>query len=103
MSQAARIREQYGHGRQGKTYAQIAREAGVSRQWVQAVLFRKARPLAGRKPRAGPERPFVLRLSSEDELQCRAWARIEGKTLSVFLRDVLTAYCQRVKKGEEAA
>ena len=106
MSKAARIREQYGHGRQGKTYAQIARESGASRQWAQAVLTRKARRLAGRKPRAGPARPFVFRLSREDELQCRAWARTEGQTLSVFLRDVLTAYCQQLRqrrKGEEAA
>jgi hypothetical protein len=103
MSQAANIREKYGHGRHGKTYAQIGRESGVSRQWAQAVLSRKVRPLTGRKPHAGPARPFVLRLSREDELQCRAWARIEGKSLSVFLRDLLTAYCQQLKKGEEAA
>ena len=106
MSKAARLREKYAHGRHGKTYAQIARESGVSRQWAQAVLSRKARRLAVRKPRAEPARPsarpFVFRLSQEDELQCRAWARTEGKTLSGFLRDLLTAYCQQLKKGEEA-
>ena len=103
MSKAARLREQYAHGRYGKTYAQIARESGVSRQWAQAVLSPKARRLAVRKPRAGSARPFVFRLSQEDELQCRAWARLEGKSLSVFLRDILRAYCQQLKKGEEAA
>jgi hypothetical protein len=64
------------------------------------------RRLAVRKPRAGPARPFVFRLSREDELQCRAWARTEGKSLSVFLRDLLTAYCQQLRKRrkeEEAA
>ncbi len=108
MSKSARLREHYPHGRQGKTYAQIARESGISRQSVHSVLSRKARRLAGRKPRASSARPFVFRLSSEDELQCRAWARTEGKSLSVFLRDVLTAYCQQLRKrrtgeGEEAA
>ena len=108
MSKAARLREKYAHGRHGKTYAQIARESGVSRQWAQAVLSRKARRLVVKKPRAGSARPFVFRLSSEDELQCRAWPRTEGKSLSVFLRDVLTAYCQQLRKrrtgeGEEAA
>ncbi len=106
MSKSASLREQYAHGRQGKTYAQIGREVGVSRQWAQAVLSPKARRLTGRKPRAGSTRPFVFRLSHEDELQCRTWARLEGKSLSVFLRDVLTAYCQQLRKrrkGEEAA
>ena len=108
MSKSARLREYYQHGRQGKTYAQIARESGVSRQLAHAVLSRKARRLVGRKPRAGSARPFVFRLPAEDELRCRAWARAEGKTLSVFLRDVLTAYCQQLRKrrtgeGEEAA
>ena len=103
MSKAARLREQYAHGRHGKTYAQIARESGVSRQWAQAVLSRPARRPAGWKPRAGSARPFVFRLSTEDELRCRALARAEGKTLSVFLRDILTAYCQQLKKGEEAS
>ena len=103
MSKSARIREQYAHGRHGKTYAQIARESGVSRQWAQAVLSRKARRLAVKKRRAGSARPFVFRLPAEDELRCRAWARAEGKTLSVFLRDILTAYCQQLKKGEEAS
>src|SRR3712207_701725 len=103
MSKSASIREQYAHGRHGKTYAQIGRESGVSRQWAHTVLSRKARRPAGRKPRAGSARPFVFRLSREDELQCRAWARTEGKSLSVFLRDVLTAYCQQLKKGEEAS
>ena len=106
MSKSARIREQYAHGRHGKTYAQIGRESGVSRQWAHTVLSRKARRLAVRKPRAGPARPFVFRLSREDELQCRAWARTEGKSLSVFLRDVLTAYCHQLRKRrkeEEAA
>ena len=105
MSKAASIREHYQHGRQGKTYAQIARESGVSRQWAQAVLSRKARRPAVRKQRAGSARPFVFRLSQEDELQCRASARTEGKSLSVFLRDMLTAYCQQLRKlrrGEEA-
>ena len=109
MSKSASIREHYQHGRQGKTYAQIARESGISRQLVHAVLSRKARRPAGRKPRVGSARPFVFRLPSEDELRCRALARTEGKTLSVFLRDVLTAYCQQLRKrrkgeeGEEAA
>ena len=103
MSKAARIREQYGHGRQGKTYAQIARESGASRQWAQAVLSQKARLLAVKKPRAGSARPFVFRLSQEDELRCRALARTEGKSLSVFLREILTAYCQQLKEGEEAS
>ena len=106
MSKSASIREQYGHGRHGKTYAQIGRESGVSRQWAHTVLSRKARRLAVRKPRAGPARPFVFRLSREDELQCRAWARTEGKSLSGFLRDVLTAYCHQLRKRrkeEEAA
>ncbi len=105
MSKSASIREQYAHGRHGKTYAQIGRESGVSRQWAHTVLSRKARRPAGRKPRAGSARPFVFRLSPEDELQCRAWARTEGKSLSVFLRDILTAYCQQLRKlrrGEEA-
>ena len=105
MSKSASIREQYAHGRHGKTYAQIARESGVSRQWAQAVLSRKARRLAVRKPRACPARPFVLRLPSEDELRCRALARSQGKSLSVFLRDLLTAYCQQLRqrrKGEAA-
>ncbi len=99
MSKSARLRKKYAHGRHGKTYAQIARESGVSRQWAQAVLSRKARRLAVRKRRAEPARPFVFRLSQEDELQCRAWARTKGKTLSVFLRDLLTAYCQQLKKA----
>ncbi len=108
MSKSARLREHYQHGRHGKTYAQIAREWGVSRQWAQAVLSRKARRLAVRKPRVGSARPFVFRLPSEDELRCRVLARSEGKSLSVFLRDVLTAYCQQLRKhhkgeGEEAA
>ena len=109
MSKSARLREQYQHGRQGKAYAQIAREAGVSRQLAQAVLSRRARRPAVKKPGACPTSPFVFRLSSEDELQCRAWARTEGKSLSVFLRDVLTAYCQQLRKrrtgeeGEETA
>ena len=103
MSKSARIREHYQHGRQGKTYAQIGRESGVTRQLAHAVLSRKARRLAVKKPRPSSARPFVLRLSQEDELQCRAWARAEGKTLSVFLRDLLRAYCQQLKKGEEAS
>ncbi len=112
MSKSTSIREKYAHGRHGKTYAQISRESGVSRQWAHTVLSRKARRLAVRKPRAGPARParparpFVFRLSREDELQCRAWARTEGKSLSVFLRDVLTAYCHQLRKRrkeEEAA
>ena len=105
MSKSARLREKYAHGRHGKTYAQIARESGVSRQWAQAVLSRKARRLVVKKPRAGSARPFLFRLSTEDELQCRALARAEGKSLSVFLRDVLTAYCQQLRqrrKGEAA-
>ena len=102
MSKAARIREYYQHGRQGKTYAQIGRESGTSRQWAQAVLSRKARRLAVRKPRACPARPFVFRLPSEDEVRCRALARSEGKSLSVFLRDILTAYCRQLRKREEA-
>ncbi len=104
MSKSASIRERYAHGRHGKTYAQIGRESGVSRQWAQAVLSRKARRLAVRKRRAEPARPFVFRLSQEDELRCRALARTEGKSLSVFLRDILTAYCQQLRrrsKGEE--
>ncbi len=103
MSKSARIREHYQHGRQGKTYAQIGRESGVTRQLAHAVLSRKARRLVVKKPRAGSARPFLFRLSTEDELQCRAWARAEGKSLSVFLRDILTAYCQQLKKGEEAS
>ena len=106
MSKSASIREHYPHSRRRKTYAQIAREWGVSRQWAQAVLSRPARRPAGWKPRAGSARPFVFRLPSEDERQCRAWARTEGKSLSVFLRDVLTAYCQQLRKRrkeEEAA
>ncbi len=103
MSKSARLREHYKHGRQGKTYAQIARESGVSRQLAHAVLSRKVRRLAVRKPRAGSARPFVFRLSSEDELRCRALARTEGKSLSGFLRDLLRAYCQQLRKGEEAA
>ena len=50
MSKSARLRKHYKHGRHGKTYAQIARESGVSRQLVQAVLSRKVHRLAGRKP-----------------------------------------------------
>ena len=113
MSKSARIREKYAHGRHGKTYAQIARESGVSRQWAHAVLSRKTHrrssqkgTLAVTKPSARSARPFVFRLSSEDELWCRALARSEGKSLSVFLRDLLTAYCQqlrKLRKGEEAA
>ena len=103
MSKSASIREYYKRGRHGKTYAQIGRESGVSRQWAHAILSPKARRLAGRKPPAGSARPFVLRLSQEDELQCRAWARTEGKTLSGFLRDILTASCQQLKKEEEAS
>ncbi len=106
MSKSAHIREHYKRGRHGKTYAQIARESGVSRQLAHTVLSRKAHRLTVRKPRAGSARPFVFRLPSEDELQCRALARTEGKSLSVFLRDVLTAYCQQLRKrrkGEEAA
>ncbi len=103
MSKSASIRERYKHGRHGKTYAQIARESGVSRQWAQAVLSQKARRRTVRKPRARPARPFVFRLSSEDELRCRALARTEGKSLSVFLRDIITAYWQQLSKGEEAA
>ena len=109
MSKSARIREHYPHGRRGKTYAQIGREVGGSRQLAQAVLSRQARHPAVRKPRAGSAcsaRPFVFRLSTEDELRCRALARAEGKTLSVFLRDIITAYCQQLRKRrkeEEAA
>ena len=109
MSKSASIREKYANGRQVKTYAQIGREVDGSRQLAHTVLSRKARRLTGRKPRAGSARPFVFRLSSEDELQCRVWARSEGKSLSGFLRDVLTAYCQQLRKrsqgeeGEEAA
>ena len=103
MSKSASLREHYQHGRQGKTYAQIAREWGISRQWAHAVLSRQVHRPAGRKAPAGSARPFVFRLSPEDELQCRAWARTEGKSLSVFLRDLLTAYCQQLKKGEEAS
>ena len=106
MSKSASIREHYKHGRHGKTYAQIGREVGGSRQLAHAALSRKARRLAGRKPRAGSARPFVFRLPSEDELRCRALARSEGKSLSVFLRDALTAYCQQLRKRrkeEEAA
>ena len=103
MSKSASIREKYANGRQGKTYAQIGHEVDGSRQLAHAVLSRKARRLAVRKPRACPARPFVFRLPSEDELRCRTLARSEGKSLSVFLRDLLTAYCQQLKKGEEAA
>ena len=100
MSKAARIREQYGHGRQGKTYAQIARESGASRQWAQAVLSQKARLLAVKKPRAGSARPFVFRLSQEDELRCLELARTECKRLSVFLCYILRTYCQQLSKWE---
>ncbi len=103
MSKSARIREHYQHDRQGKTYAQIARESGVTRQLAHAVLSRKARPLAGKKSRTCPARPFVFRLSSEDELRCRTLARTEGKSLSVFLRDILRAYCEQLKRGEEVS
>ena len=34
MNKSASIREKYVHGHHGKTYAQIAREWGVSRQWA---------------------------------------------------------------------
>ena len=102
MSKSAHIREHYKRGRHGKTYGQIARESGVSRQLAHAVLSRKARRLAVRKPRACPARPFVFRLPSEDEVRCRALARSEGKSLSVFLRDILTAYCRQLRKREEA-
>ncbi len=101
MSKSARLREHYQHGRQGKTYAQIARESGVSRQLAHAVLSRKARRLAVKKRRAGSARPFVFRLPAEDELRCRALARAEGKSLSVFLCDILRGYCEQLKKGEE--
>ena len=92
---ASRIRKKYGRGRRGRSFADIGREFGVSRQLAHAVLSRPAAaaptPRGRPAPRAGA-RPFVLRLPAGLHRAVRLTANARGTTVSAVAREAIASH-----------
>jgi hypothetical protein len=100
-STSQQIRATYGTNRGGKTYAQIAREFGVSRSLVHIVLTRPFPPRAPRVQRrwTGGMRSLVVRIPGDDLNHLRIIANTRAQTISSLLREILAAYCQQMQKN----
>ena len=83
-STSQQIRGTYGHDRDGKNYSQIARECGVSRSLVHAVLSRPLPPRAAvvRRRRPAAMQPVMARLPEEDLSRLPVLRNSRGQTLS---------------------
>jgi hypothetical protein len=80
-----------------KSYSQIAREFGVSRSLVHAVLSRplpSPSPHVQRRRQAGM-RSLVVRVPREDVIRLRIEANTRSQTISALLREILADYCRQ--------
>jgi hypothetical protein len=104
-STSQQIRATYGTNRGGKSYGQIAREFGVSRSLVQAVLTKPLPPRSRRtrRRRTAGMRPVVVRFPGEDLSRLRVLANSHAQPISALLRAILAAHCRQLPEQEDTA
>jgi hypothetical protein len=84
-----------------KSCSQIAREFGVSRSLVHAVL---SRPLPSPSPREQRRRQaglrsLVVRFPGEDVSRLRVLAHSHAQPISALVREILIDYCQQLHEN----